>query len=782
MRARGYRVVATLSCLHKGLSWLTWSLVWACLVSCYATVDAFADDGGRVYELVSPVFKGGFGATISAVAPDGNSVVFSSAGAFAGQPFATPGDFYLARREEGSGWHTTPMKPPFVEAGADDFSATLEYTLGSRAVGATETEGLVHRNGTPDTAEYWEPYFLEPISVKYVNPKRSSEAVLAIEKAASGDLCHVVLEGAELTEESPLGRIEFYDAARGCGGEGAKLQLVGVRNRIGTHGEPEALQGCNVELGKFTSRGYEVGPFGKEQTASFNAVSGDGSEMFFEFGVGGKCTSPQLFVRLGSTRTVEVSRPVDPSLPFGGCGEGAGEVPGEVPCPGASTRAPAFFKGASEDGSRVFFATGATLVPGDTDASNKLYMARIGCPEAEPECSPGQRRVLELLDVSHNRLGSEPAEVQGAVSMGRQAGYVYFVAHGALVGNANTEGEMAVKGAENLYVYDPQTGGLRFVADLCSGAASSGEIEDPRCPHTLSSTVNDVKLWGAGEGGDEAQSTADGRYLVFSSYARLIARGTQIDTDEARDVYRYDAQTGALDRVSLGEGGHDANGNGGGFDASIEPVGMAPGGQGDPAQAQQEMNTRAVSEDGSKIVFVSAEPLSLDATNGHENVYVWHQEPGWSEGRVSMISSGTAPTNDKFPVITPDGNNVFFDTSAGLVPQDTEGDLDVYDARIDGGFPQQPVEREQCSSDACQGALTNPAPLLVPGSVSQAPGQNYPQPAKKATTKKLTRAQQLARGALKACAKKRKSKRAACRRSASKRYAKAAKSAVRGQR
>ena len=38
------------------------------------------------------------------------------------------------------------------------------------------------------------------------------------------------------------------------------------------------------------------------------------------------------------------------------------------------------FVGASEDGSRVFFTTAQPLVPGDTDTSNNLYMARIGCP------------------------------------------------------------------------------------------------------------------------------------------------------------------------------------------------------------------------------------------------------------------------------------------------------------------------------------------------------------------------------------------------------------------
>jgi len=57
-----------------------------------------------------------------------------------------------------------------------------------------------------------------------------------------------------------------------------------------------------------------------------------------------------------------------------------------------------------------------------------------------------------------------------------------------------------------------------------------------------------------------------------------------------------------------------------------------------------------------------------------------------------------------------------------------------------------PAERRQCEGDACQGALTNPAPLLVSGSVSQTPGENFSLPKThthvKKTTKKPTKKKQ----------------------------------------
>ena len=445
-----------------------------------------------------------------------------------------------------------------------------------------------------------------------------------------------------------------------------------------------------------------------------------------------------------------MSRPLDVGEAFGGCGDGGhvGEVPGEVPCPGAAVRPGAFFAGASEDGSIVFFTSTAGLVAGGVSGQNDLYMARIGCPEGGSSCEVGAREVTSLVRVSEDPTPGQAAEVGRVVDVAPDGGVVYFTARGVLTSVADGEGEVAVDGAENLYGYDTQSGGLEFVADLCSGAALSGTVEDSHCPRSLGKDRNDM-------GSDETQVTEDGEFLVFSSYGQLVRRGPDVDTDAARDVYRFDMASDELVRVSLGEDGIDANGNGE-SDASIDLGGYSYGIEaGSNVLIEHEMSSRAVSEDGSRIVFTSAEPLSPEAINGLENVYEWHMQPSGSEGRVSLISSGSSTTNDFEPVITPSGRDVFFMTTAGLVPSDTENDLDVYDARLEegSGFPTEVAEREPCSSDACQGPLTNPAPLLVPGSVSQAPGGNFtsPAPAAAATSKKkaslkCTKAKKLSHG------------------------------------
>ena len=58
------------------------------------------------------------------------------------------------------------------------------------------------------------------------------------------------------------------------------------------------------------------------------------------------------------------------------------------------------------------------------------------------------------------------------------------------------------------------------------------------------------------------QATPDGRYVVFTTASQLL----DTDTDTARDVYRYDAETGELTRISINLFGVAGNGD---FDVAI---------------------------------------------------------------------------------------------------------------------------------------------------------------------------------------------------------------------
>jgi hypothetical protein len=697
--------------------------------------------------MVSPVYKGGYGVgAIDALAPDGESVVFPSRGGFAGllSPGANGSNYYVARRGEGS-WSTVSLEPPF---GAwADLSADVEYALGTGPLGpnagvenhgATEEVFQLHSVLAPETIEDW------VVFGGTVLQRVDGMPVEASEEGASGDLCHLVLEAQPLLPEAVGTKQTIYDFARGCGVEQPSLRLVGLNN-----GPTPAVinRNCGIAVGS----GSEYAKVDGAQESNFDAVTKDGGEMFFTSSVekGSNCQGlHQLFVRLGGARTLEVSRPFNASLPFGGCvGEG---ISGEVPCDGASERASADFVGASEDGSRVFFTTTASLTGEDKDTGEDLYMARIGCPSGEGVCGAAERRVTSLVQLSHNPTAGQAAEVQGVVKVSRDGSHVYFVALGVLSEGANVLGRTPVLGANNLYLYDGASGKTVFVTDLCSGPGLSGKVEDARCPSDLKpgngSGRNDTGLWVSSF--PEAQTNScplaapgceAGVFLVFSSYAQLV-KG---DTDNAKDVYRYDSVTGALDRVSVGEAGYDANGN----DALDATIAFGHVGGPTAVYKQYELDVRAISEDGSRIVFSTVAPLSPRATNGVANVYEWYKAPGSSEGSVSMVSGGSAEEDDGSAAISPSGRDVIFTTVQGLVAQDTDGAEDVYDARLGGGFAPVPASRERCEGDACQGPLTNPAPLLVPGSVSQAPGQNVPLPKKVTVKKKIKKKPKHARRA-----------------------------------
>jgi hypothetical protein len=125
------------------------------------------------------------------------------------------------------------------------------------------------------------------------------------------------------------------------------------------------------------------------------------------------------------------------------------------------------------------------------------------------------------------------------------------------------------------------------------------------------------------------------------------------------------------------------------------------------------------------------------------------------------------------------GEDVFVETFTTYVPQDPDGYADIYDVKVDGGFPAP--SQASCSGEECQGELNGSLSFSSPGSTGAPAVGNAPPPAevkvpvKPAGPKALTRAQRLA-NALKACGKEARKKRAGCERKARERYGAKAKS------
>ncbi len=682
---------------------------------------------GRVYEQVSPEFKAGYTVLgrkgLSAMSMDGERAAFASIGAFAGSGADVAVNSYVAHRTA-RGWKTEGVFPH--KSGECVLNPVVSWDLSRvQLVGSIGIDFDECESSPTNTLWLRE----EDGSVAQASPAMTtvsgagnSERVVG----ATADMSRLVFtrtdtEGVgakgfendhilpeEISDETIAGE-EIYEV------EPLHGRLVGLNNS-----GAQLTRYCDVHVG---------GP-----GSMFGGISQPGaSEVFFSVNVNtrsnvsGECETgspshPQeLFLRTGGSQTLEVSKPL-------------GESCFEVPCPKAALRAPAKFQGASEDGSVVYFTMADTasepLVPGNKDHSNNLYVARIGCAGGAlgEACGTAPREVLSMELASKDVLAGQAAEVQPEVpAISPDGSHAYFVAHGVLSETANAHGEAAVAGVENLYVYDRSSipAKVSFIAELCSGPELSGSTRDGECPSSLNevregrpphgSGVNDRELWE--NDASEAQTTRDGRFLVFGTFAHLVSSGPEADVDSSEDIYRYDAQTGSLRRVSVAEAGQEGNGNGA-FDAKITPATFDPG---TPAQ-QYELGDRAITDDGSRIVFATSEPLSGSDATKQQDVYVW------DEGRVRMISCGCSPENDEEPVITPSGNDIMFLTAAGLVPGDTDGLADLYDARVGGGFPAPEAPNEHCLSEACYGPLSTPAPILVPGSVTQPAGRNVPMP------------------------------------------------------
>jgi hypothetical protein len=365
--------------------------------------------------------------------------------------------------------------------------------------------------------------------------------------------------------------------------------------------------------------------------------------------------------------------------------------------------------------------------------------------------------------------------VQGVARVSGDGSHVYFVAEGVLTEGPNTEGREPVDGEDNLYVFERDAaypaGHVAFIADLCSGKEESGSISGVKqCP----SSEGDSQDWTAFAA--PVQTTPEGRFLVFQSVADL----TPGDESERSQIFEYDAATEELVRISAGRPGYEGEAS---THASSIPTQFYSG-HVSPAAAATSL---AVSGDGSTVVFSSAGALTKEAERAAEahaeSVYEYRSTGTIGDGKVYLVSDGTNAQSAQAVGLDASGQYVFFETADPLVPQDTDTQFDIYDARADGGFPA-PVSPVGCEGEACQGLPFAQPSFGVAGSVTESAGGNLPPapasslpnsaPAPKRDTASQVRATKLAR-ALNACRREARKRRSACESTARKRYGSGAK-------
>ena len=158
-----------------------------------------------------------------------------------------------------------------------------------------------------------------------------------------------------------------------------------------------------------------------------------------------------LFARTGESPAVELSVP-----PPAQCS--AGHL-----CKAAPIQNAHFF-GTSPDGTRAWFTTEQPLIDSDTDETNDLYLAKLH-----------EGQLTELVQASAGETvpalhtAGQGAGVRGVVRVSPDGSAAAFVATGVLTANQNSLHRSAQKGADNLYLYDAESGVTKFITELCSG-------------------------------------------------------------------------------------------------------------------------------------------------------------------------------------------------------------------------------------------------------------------------------------------------------------------------
>ncbi|HTT96160.1 MAG TPA: hypothetical protein VMF55_15930 [Solirubrobacterales bacterium] len=667
----------------------------------------------RAYEMVSPVDKNGgdvltnahenykqAASELAVTDESGNRMTFSSFRAFAGAEGAPFADQYIAERGA-DGWTTRAIAAArnsvsFYPSGGTGNATSyklfsedlcsgwlLQDTAVALVPGAPSETGTLYRRGLCGggyevSSSVAPPHFgLAPLESTYYPEVQGVSADGATTVFRANDA---------LTPEAcpTAGIFQVYETLGG-----GRLRLVSVKpSESNMAGQPSCEQSSTG-----TAQG-NPGEFREDSTAG--AVSADAERIYWT-------TGRTIYLR-DNAREEESKHNA-----AGKCTQGTKACTYEVS--GLVSNEQARFLAGSSDGARAYFSIGLS-------GAERLY-------EFEATEEKNGLATTKVL-IAKGFKG-----FMGASTDARRA---YFVSTEELAAGATA-------GKNNLYFYE-KGAGPRFVAEL-----SDLDVFGTAAALTLPTPVSALPVQRT------SRVSPDGLHAAFLSTASL----TGFDNIDAQSG-EPDAEAFVYDAAA--EGGRGklvcASCNATGTRPSGRQVEESPGNNQIklwaaaiiPGWPMQTRGSRALSDDGKRLFFTSFEALVPRDTNGKADVYEWEASSGRGEclgaqggelfvpessGCISLISSGRSPTDSEFLDATPSGDDVFFATLSSLVRQDT-GLVDVYDARVDGGFPEPLAAPAACEGEACQGPTSSPAGQ-VPGSGSYVGPGNLRQPKPKGCPK-----------------------------------------------
>jgi hypothetical protein len=358
----------------------------------------------------------------------------------------------------------------------------------------------------------------------------------------------------------------------------------------------------------------------------------------------------------------------------------------------------------SDEGSRIFWSEPSGQVYVRVDGSET---EKVQNPGAFVTASADGIKVLlnngclyDFVEKACRDLTEGQGGFQGILGASEDLSRIYFVDSAALTDESdeNANGEHAEEGQFNLYVReeDAETheSVITFIGILLDGD---------------NKVVQRFGDWRFPPQDRTAQVSADGRYLAFMSEAPLTgynnvvrSGGCSVEKGAEKpcyEVFQYDIDSAVLSCASCNPSGERPLGQ-----SNLSAIRPIPGYPIVPQLENLPANGEGV------VFFESQDELSARDTNGAiQDVYQW--KPNGVKGCeraggcVALISSGHGSGDSMFLNSTPSGDDVFIVTRERLVQQDKDEQLDVYDARVGGGFEES---IPSCTGKGCKIPSTPP--------------------------------------------------------------------------
>lgn len=433
---------------------------------------------------------------------------------------------------------------------------------------------------------------------------------------------------------------------------------------------------------------------------------------------------------------------------------------------------PATLVAASADLKVVVFSEGSPLTSGATYGVANLYEWREGVVRLLPA---GMEHVSVLSDGSeiffttggklYARLNYGERTVQLDASQEGSAGggglFKVVTADGSQVfftddATAGLTKDTVAGSGTNLYRYDVNTGRLIDLTPVGEANASlagisedgsyvyfsSDGVQSGSQPNQFGETPENGKanLYVEHEGtvtfvmhGAGGELSANGAFLAFVSTVSLTgydnldsSTGTIYSGKSDPEIYLYSAAANRFECASCNPSGEQPT-NGGVI------LGEGP-------------NLHFVSDAG-QVFFETGEALLPRDTDGVTDVYEYEYGGG-----LHLISAGTSSRESFLLDSTPSGSDVFFLTRQKLIPRDNFQEANkIYDARVDGGFPEPAVPPACTTPEGCRGANAS-LPSLYGAPASQTfngAGNLAPLESKPAAVKTKTKPKRCGRGSVK---------------------------------